>query len=487
MRRAIASLVLAGLVAAGCGGRRTAPPSGPVTQLDRGALCRIDDHWTLGDLRAPRGGFEFVQISGGEAQATLERAEGALRVRAFVRRGGWSFHGRLDPAQGDGLRARSALQIGEGVFASAGTEVAVLDARPGSLAVGMPEHAPGPDDGVRFTGRVGAWVPCNAVGLSFRFRDERTVLEERRALGLPQQPPEAVVAAGSRATLSSEPGGAPFAELAPTEHALGLHVVEERLPHVRVLVHHWTGTMILGWTSADSLSAPDAGAGGLGVLGGLAGPRTLRVCTSPERLEIVAAQGQGAAEPVGTVDAGTRFVVAGEAPGGVIQIRPHPADSVSVTGEGVVWTARTSAPLTCAEETHDPAAGLASLLRPAASYAIRATVTASSGDTAPATGSECTAQLQHFPGARYPCRIEVRCGEHVVYGHRPTNGAFECELIPDVPSVRGRDVETSAASGDGAMSIDSGQRSLVIDDDAEGPIGAFHLEARIDALERSAL
>lgn len=476
-------VIVAVLALSSCGGpqpRAVAPHPAPAA-----ALCRFEGAWTNGALRALAGGYEFVRLSEAQIDAQLDRADGPLRFRAQVTTAGWHFVGRLDPDAGDGLRVSAPTPLHEGVILSAGAEGRVLDARPGEVLLGLPQFAPGAEDGFRFTAPVERWVPCSSLGFSFRYRGQDTDGEERAALGLPIELPERFLAPDTRASLANRPGGEPFLEIVPREHAAALRLIAEDGAHSRVLIQHWTGVLVLGWLSSSAIAPSDAeGMGGMGgILGALAGPRTVDVCVSPERLAIFASQAGRPLEQVGWVDPGVRFERGEPGADGAFLIHPAPGGSAFVSGEGVVWMARASAPLQCTQEAYDPSAAFAALIGPPdATIAITATVTAATGVAGPLGGS-CELAIEHFPSLPYPCRTQVRCGDRVLYGHLASNGAFECEVtLGETPSVRGRDPQTSASSGDGALIVDTTTGTLEIDDDAQGHAGAFHLEARIDSV-----
>jgi hypothetical protein len=71
----------------------------------------------------------------------------------------------------------------------------------------------------------------------------------------------------------------------------------------------------------------------------------------------------------------------------------------------------------------------------------------------------------------------------VLFGARETNGYFECELTAGAsPSIVGEDPQTTSASGDAAIRIDTRAQRLTIDDDASSPAGELHVEARIESV-----
>lgn len=340
------ALMLVVSLAAGCSPGRAHPVSA-VQVSAPSPFCEIQGGW-VGTLRTSQGGFVFAR-TWGETRMRVEWVDGALRLQALVSSGGWRLHGRPDSQE---LYARSMLQLGEGVWVRGGGRLSILDARPGALAVGLSSDV---NVVVRFVTPVGAWVPCAAIELSssrpWVSPDDPAYREDWRVLGLPTEPLEEVLV-DSRVALSSAPGGAPFAELAPRESALLLEVVEERAPYKRVVLYT-DSAMVLGWIPASSTTRAPTGTRG-SASSGCGDSVTLRICSSPERLSIAMTQDDGPAELIGTLEPGTPFELVSEAagPDSPIVLRPHRTFSaVRVNGEGVRWIAHSSAPLTCADET----------------------------------------------------------------------------------------------------------------------------------------
>lgn len=357
-QRSVPTLIITLVLVLGCGARSdrgaVSPAASPAPRAH--SLCRIDDRWTDGELRTPSGAFEFVAIADGEATARIDRHDGRLRIRAIVRRDGWTFRGLVAP-DARALRVRTSTVIREGVIASAGASVAIVDARAGAVAIAPSPSAAGAENGVHLVTPIADWVPCETVGFAFEYRSPRTALAERAAIGLPERPPPRVLAPGARTSLSASPGGSAFAELESSGLGVPLFAIEERLPYTRVLLHHWDGTIILGWVPSEALSeGPRGVAVGTGtLLGALRAPATVRVCVAPEPLELFASRANDPAERVGTIDPGTPFVLDATHANGALTISPHfdgVRQVVRQVGTDVVWSTRTSAPLECTDQAY---------------------------------------------------------------------------------------------------------------------------------------
>lgn len=484
-RSRITALGLAVTLGSACG-----PAARPVASTDESApLCRFDGRWTTGALRATVGGAPFVSFSDGEAEASLDRSQGALRLIARVEVNGWRLEGWSDPASDGHLRARTPLWLHAGVALAAGAGLAVRDARPGEVLVGS---EPAANERFRFSGPVERWVPCEALGLAFEYRDEGSEARDRLALGFQADSPEARLDAASSIAFSEEPGSPPFLEVLPGEYPLRVAVLERRGDLARVLYQEWTGLVIVGWVSAASIGEDEGdGTAVSNLLGALAGPRPLIVCTSPELLFVTVAAGESPPERVGSIAPGTRFLRIGDAAAGeAVQVAPHPDSRLWLEGDDVRLLARPSAPLSCAEESFDPMAALRSALAaPEALFVIRAEVTASEGLTDVAPGSTCEVTVEQWTVDDHDsCRAVVRCGERELYGDSPTNGFLvTCDVDAGAapPIVTGADDHPTAPSGgDGVVHVDTRAGTVQVGDGPSGRLGTFNVEARVISVER---
>lgn len=321
-------------------------------------LCTLTGDWTSGELRAPRGGFEYAHVRDGSAEAQLHRREGSLRVDVELARAGWTLLGQVDPREDHAFRMAEPSWLREGVALRSDTTVRVLDARPGEVLVAPWRSGDegsddvyfiGGDARVRFREPIERWLPCNHVGFASA---ERNLRHELEALGMVADGDPVELRAGRRARLAVTPGGAEFAVLLPGEYSLVLAVLERRGRYARVLYPARGGMLLVGWTPSSSLTPP-ARDGGLSLTGrGRGGGNGMRsVCTSAERLTLYAAKGEGPAEHVGFIEPGTRFVRQAVRDDGAIVITPHPSDEIHRVGQAVAWLIRPSAALQCNDET----------------------------------------------------------------------------------------------------------------------------------------
>lgn len=159
-------------------------------------------------------------------------------------------------------------------------------------------------------------VPCEAITVHWRPHPEEPAL--LAAVGFPADGPVMVLPKGRGATVRDAPGGAWVATVRARAWSLPLRVAEERDGWAHVAEAHWTGTAWQGWVRVRRLVAPalDASDGVSGVLGALTGAASVefpvRRC---ERDAPLRAAVSGRVADVGTVRAGTPFVVAGERDG----------------------------------------------------------------------------------------------------------------------------------------------------------------------------
>lgn len=439
------------------------------------ALCVIRSEWTGPSLRAREGGFVFGKAYAWQAQAAIGRHEGALRIDAELVRGGWRLFGRVDPDEDSALRTTEPSWLREGTVAlRTDAMVRPLDARDGELFVtpwpfeeeqarSSPRVMHDWNVVVRFRAPVQGWVPCSRLGFSFPNR--RSASEEMRALGFSESDGPVTLRPGHRVPIAERPGGTSFAELRVSrEDPLTVELLERRGRHVRVRHTLLNGVLIAGWIPTRALLDEWRGLAGGGTAG--ANPRTGRwtVCTSRERLEVHAAEGDRPAERIGSVEPATPFLRLGEGPDGAIVVEPHPTEMLFVP-DGVRWLVRPSAPLACAEDRYPPAVH------------VSAAVTTVSGLEGVAPGARCEVAVEHFTH-NGRCRASVQCGDRAI-GWRPSSPShsFECQAATSGElRVRG----TNQGRTEPTFTIDTRAGSLTIE--RTSGQDAFRLEARVESL-----
>lgn len=117
--------------------------------------------------------------------------------------------------------------------------------------------------------------------------------------------------------------------------------------------------------------------------------------------------------------------------------------------------------------------------QPGPSFVLEADVTQVTGTLAGRVNGTCRFEVETQTGAdRLHCRTQVFCDSQLVYGG-PTAGYFPCQADAVRRSVRGVDGDTTSSDRDGAMTIDTDARTLVVRDDATGALGEFTLTATI--------
>lgn len=454
-----------------------------------GPLCQFEGQWSRGSLRATKSGERFVSLHNGKVLSQLDRSEGELRIHAQVTKDGWTFLGWSDPAEDGLLSLRAQRWIHPGVALSPHAQPTITDARAGEALISIPHHSPARDDDFHFAEPAQQWISCDELVTTTPLRTPNTAKQHRVALGFPAELPErALQESATPYPLALQPGGEPFVTITRDEHPLRVLLLAERGEYARVLIQDWTGTNLVGWIASDRLGEYTPGQGGL--LGSLAGPRELTVCQSPEQLALGVSHAGRAPEPAGVVAPNTRFVRLEERDDGSLSIRPHPSASVYLVGDETDLLIQPTQPLRCGQESHDPMGALGSLLsEPAATLRAEARVTRVTGLGDVAVSSTCEALVEHHPNNPIsPCRVELRCGEHTLYGHNRSLGHIPgCEIDPDAepPLVRGRDVNpTQPENGDGQLDIDTSAGTLRVSDSEHGHLGEFELEAEITNIER---
>lgn len=474
----IIALVTALLI--GCATPEVASDPTPLMVATRATLsvCDFAGTWRGGMLRAPRGGFELGLVRGGAARGSLDRHDGPLRFHMQVSSNGWHLAGRLDPERDEGPRLRRPTWLIEGVGMGLGAWVQVADARPGEVRVALAPLTR-TDRSLRWIESPTRWLPCSALAFDQPPERDGSPAGERRALGIHDEPSgRAQLNATEHASLSHRPGGPAFVEISPRERPLLLTTFDQQGAWTRVVWTHWTSALITGWIATETLSYD------LDVPGGLSLPDppdrgTPDVCSSSERLQVYASAEGSPPEPIGVIDPGTRFVRHGALEDGSVSIEPHPGAGVTRRREGVIWHVSGSASLSCERERLRPVDPL--LGDPV--LALQGAVTSSTLDGVP-VGSACAFEVRQRSLRRSTCRASVRCGDRIIYGASDTSGFFPCEVSrDDPPSVRGTDQRTSQSDRDPALALDTRAGTLTVEDDAEGALGAFRLEARIERVE----
>ncbi|MDH5493313.1 MAG: hypothetical protein OEY14_15270 [Myxococcales bacterium] len=463
-------------------------------------LCEFQGPFR-GRLRASQGGYEFAHIWSGVAQTRFERGE-RLRLLMEGESGGWHLRGWVDPAIDEPLHARVPVWMdpdaelrrmtsngafdAQGVLLPPGASVQVLGAQQGEVWIAPSRLAFPEEDGYHFAAAPRRAIACGALTLEFHPHDGESEARDRAAFGFPIETPVAFAAAGLELVLHLRQGAEPFLRVRP-EHPLRVDVLESTSNGwSRILLRRWSGELIEAWARSEQLSEDPGGAGGLGGLRGrLAQPRPLRICAAAERLTLMTASEPHLPEASGWIDPGTRFVVLGHESDGRLRIAAPPGAGLQPATD-VLWSVRPAGPLECQVVVHDPAAGLAARV-PAATASFSARVTRATGLGGVSAGTSCELLVEHHPDdAELRCRAVISCGEHTLFGDRPTNGYFQCTFeAGDAPIVQGADEETSREGTDPAMRIDTGAGTLSIFDEAEGRLGAFELDATLESLPDS--
>jgi hypothetical protein len=338
--------VLVALAMLGCGASARGERVGTVPDTRASVpICAFRGAWGRGELRTEALGEPFLAVSGAETSAVLHRSEGILRFRAEVESNGWHLVGRVDVAD-DPLRSRETIVLADGVIASIGAPLRVLDAREGEVLVSVGGWPARPESGLRFTTPIERWMPCDSLVFAARPRGEVAEAEDRLAIGLPADLPVREIAAQHALTVSATPDGAPFLEIGPRVLTLTALLAAQDGDRSRVVIHDWSGLMIVGWAPSSALSLPPEG-----LLGTMELPPPLEVpgeaCVSSERLEVLAARGSAPIETVGWLEAGAHFVRGPVRVDGLSVIGPAPGAAIHPASPDVVWLARASGERSC--------------------------------------------------------------------------------------------------------------------------------------------
>jgi hypothetical protein len=350
MTRPLLRPIAVAALLAGC----ISPPRFVVRAAAREApACTFRGRWSFGDLLGARSHVAFASASGAVAAGALVRGPAGPSLRLNLRVHGWTLRGTADLAAGHPLRPQRAVALNDVVTAHVGADIAVRDARPGEALIAPGRFAFGADQGtVRFVADAARWVPCDAIGFGFTFRDEHTAERERAAMGLPAELPARAVASFEGVDIAATPGGAPAVRLAPRDYDLDVRPLAVDGAFTRVLLQHWTSFSIVGWLPTASLTDPSSGGLG-GILGRLGEhtPQRATVCRAPVEVTFAFARADAPLEYAGVVAAGTEFLRGPSTPGGGFVIAPYPRGASPQPARDVTWVAHALAPLACRDVT----------------------------------------------------------------------------------------------------------------------------------------
>ena len=112
---------------------------------------------------------------------------------------------------------------------------------------------------------------------------------------------------------------------------------------------------------------------------------------------------------------------------------------------------------------------------------VRAEVTRVRGNPVVSAGDKCEFLVERRAreNESFYCNAQVVCGGRLLYGG-PERGYFPCKLFEDDrPDIVGSDPSPTSADQDGAIQINTREGIMRIWDDAQGPLGAFEVEAEV--------
>ncbi len=293
----------------------------------------------------------FADVSAAEADGALERNGSGLVLRVAVLSHGWTLRGTTDLADGGALRLQRMVGLGGVLTAHPGASISVTDARPGQALVGPGRFAFGLDQGdVRFVADPTRWVPCDALGFAYTFRDEHTEDRERAAMGCTGELPTREIAPTASVDLTAAPGGAPQVHVNPRENGIGVRPLGTDGAFTRVLLQHWTGFALVGWLPTTALGAESEG-GFAALMGGLGASdrRALTICRAPVDVTFGFTHAGAPLEHAGSVAAGTEFVRGASTADGGFVIAPYPRGASPHAVQGVTWVAHAAVALSCRE------------------------------------------------------------------------------------------------------------------------------------------
>lgn len=96
-------------------------------------------------------------------------------------------------------------------------------------------------------------------------------------------------------------------------------------------------------------------------------------------------------------------------------------------------------------------------------FVTRAAVASVTGEAAVAEGDGCRVEVQARSSGGLNCRVEVTCGETILYGDKATNGYVLCGIEDGRPTVAVDDDETGTG-GDPKLELDVPGRRVVVSD-----------------------
>ncbi len=333
--------------------------------------CAVAGEWTSGELDVADGSFTYAGVRQAPARIDLDVSPPLARVRVD----GISIGGTID-IRGT-LRIVPPTALGENVLLPPGAEVSILSIDADRATIGLGRFSFSEGDQMTWTVAPRAVVPCTSLGLGFAFRDEDSERRERLALGLPLDPPVRFVAIDHPLAIAAQPGGPTQVTLDARDYSERLLWLEEQGGFTRIALQHWTGATLVGWVASSDLltEEPPGGEGGGfgGLFGSLAGPRTYQSChadhslslsvrhisTTDDRGERTPLATPGSPIVVGTIDAGTAFVLVEARADGTARIEAHPQGHLYVDADAE-WLVP-SETFSCVEETYDPSAAFAAL------------------------------------------------------------------------------------------------------------------------------
>lgn len=343
-----------------CGAAPTPAPAAPVAPR-----CAYDGVLAYADLYGSSADHPIAH--GHDLSGHVVLDEGPV-LRATVQADGYELAGLLAPE----LEVVAPTRLGPVVGVNTGHRAAITGVDAAGVRLGLQRFA---------LREITPTVPAEAVvrcdDLTLPGVEMTDPEADLRAFGL--TPGEArSLAANVAIEVRPTPTGDVAATLAPDESPRRVVVLDERPGTVRIALHHWTDTFVVGWVDAASVVPLDEGTGGLASILGAFDDETrdLTVCRPVATTELsvrsiatladdgsVVPHAPGAIERLGTVAAGTPLVLVEARADGLARIEPHPAASFHVPDE-VEWLVAATSLGTCGPERYAPMP-LADVLRAA--------------------------------------------------------------------------------------------------------------------------
>lgn len=340
---------LSTLTLCGCGGAPAPSATPDNTAAAPSQQCAYEGPMVDAVLRSDEGGVRFGHVAGARGHAELEVEGGAPRLAITASAGGWTLIGYAavgDAPADPALRTARATKLVDGVTIAPGYQPVVVDGGPGQLELGLPSGAFAADEGFTFAAPARAWLPCDQVSPAIA-EPNQSADDVRVELGLAGDLPRKTFRRDRPVTVRVTPGGAALV----TFRAVDLDdlrevvVVAQKGEHTRISVVD-EGAMIDGWVVADDVEEVGLPAGG-SAFGGATGTPYVGCTTAAEEalwLELP----DGGRTQVGTLAAGTAFLVPGRATtfDGPIPVVPPSDLALRVEREAHVTIAPSAAP-TC--------------------------------------------------------------------------------------------------------------------------------------------